>query len=207
MDVQKLKLALARRAVEELQTCSAVSVDALVEELGLDEDAEQELWDELDEGETLIRFERFLDASPMTNSFASAIGITDFGTDLLFLSSPSDIDCDFPMTIHGAVPRGDRARAFELAGEVIVRSLRDRSLPLGGLLDDRLHIAADFPGPVLVAAYTQAFDEGLVDMADLEEVLRSLGAWPPEADELSGPDRSRRLATAYVSATRRLAED
>ena len=143
----------------------------------------------------------------MTNTPAAALEILDLDGDTVFLVSPGDMGCDMPMTAFASLPRGDRIRAFELAGEVIVWTLRESTIPAGGSLDDRLHVAADFPEAVLRVAYAQAIEEGSVDMGDLEEVLRSLDAWPEEVKQAAGTDRSRVLADAYVGAVlRRFAE-
>lgn len=204
MDLRLLQLRLAEKLIQGLNASPEVEVNPLVEALELDEESEEELWDALHGGgEVLIRFERFFGASPMTDTTAGAIEILDLGVEPLFLVSPGDMSVDLPMTVFATVPRDDRTLAFELAGDVIVRSLREQSLPAGGSLDDRLYVARDFPDAVLRDAYRRAIDEGSVNMADLEEVLRSLNAWPAESEQAAGPARSRVLADAYVGAALR----
>jgi hypothetical protein len=202
VDLQPLKSWLDQRIVEGLRVSTEVEVDPLVAELGLDEDSEDELWGVLFDGDPLIWLEIVFDASPATNTPAAALDILDLGGDCVFLISPGEMGCA-PMTVFAALPRGDRPRAFQLAGEVIVRSRREQTLPAGGGLADRLHVAPDFPEEILRQAYTTAIEEGSIDLGELEGLLRRLGAWPQGVEARPGVDQARVLADAYVSATMR----
>ena len=56
MGLEELQLTLAERIIEGLKLSREVDIWSLVNALSPDEDAEEELWDELLQGEPLISF-------------------------------------------------------------------------------------------------------------------------------------------------------
>lgn len=132
MDPARLKAELRAKLVERLNEAHRVEIDSLLDELDpdreFDNDDRLEL---LDDSERLIELNINFDASPMTDSPATAVHALDLGGDQLFLISPSDWGIDYPAYAYGTFSKGNRQRAFEAAGAIIERSRLDRELPGG----------------------------------------------------------------------------
>ena len=186
MNVEDVIADLRVRLIALLSSRDRVEIDAVIDEFDLDEDLAGEVTEELiDRSESLIYFEIFFDASPMSNNVSTGIDLLDLGGDIVLLASPADPGIDVPGIAWATVSRGDRERAFELVGRIVVKTRLENELPAGGGLSDRVHVPKDFPSEILQVAFAEIFAARPLDIDEARAVIKRAGGDASDADRLA----------------------
>jgi hypothetical protein len=152
----------------------AVEIDPLIAPLvdGLGDDDQDEFWDSLwGRATEIVLFERFHDASPMTNSTASAIELLDLGAGRVLLTSPGDISVDMPMLAFASAEPGDWETISELVGDIYRLSVTDGHPPAAVTLADRIHVTQHLDLSPLRKAVEAAIRADLVDHDDMVGII------------------------------------